>query len=293
MRWVVGRFHNVYGPRMGADHVIPELSLRALRREDPFRLYGPAAPRLLPRGGRGGGDAAAHGPPRPRAGASSTSATTARRRASAISRGWFRRAGFAPAIERVPAPAGSVERRCPDLTRLRALTGFPPKVPLGGRARHRRLVPAWAAERGGGPVSGRRVIPNAVPHLAGNEWKYVKECLDTNWVSSAGPFIDRFERAVADWVGVPHAVATVNGSAALHVALLAAGVKPDDEVLVPTFTFIATANAVAYCGAHPVFLDVEPASWGLDPAKIADFLTRECESARRVIDRATGPAWAR
>jgi perosamine synthetase len=134
-----------------------------------------------------------------------------------------------------------------------------------------------------------RVIPNAVPHLGGNEWKYLKECLDTNWVSSAGPFIERFERAAAEWVGVPHAVATVNGTAALHVALLAAEVRPDDEVLVPTFTFIATANAVAYCGAHPVFLDVEPGSWGLDPQKTADFLTRECVSrGGRTLNRATG-----
>ena len=100
----------------------------------------------------------------------------------------------------------------------------------------------------------RRVIPNAVPHLAGNEWKYVKECLDTNWVSSSGQFVDRFEREIAQYVGVPHAVATVNGTAAIHVALLAAGVTAGDEVLVPTFTFEATANAVAYCGAHPVFL---------------------------------------
>lgn len=136
---------------------------------------------------------------------------------------------------------------------------------------------------------GRRVIPNAVPHLAGNEWKYLKECLDTNWVSSAGPFIARFERAVADWVGVPHAVATVNGSAALHVALLAAGVTPGDEVLVPAFTFIATANAIAYCGAHPVFLDVEPISWGLDPDKLADFLARECRmEGGRAINRTSG-----
>jgi perosamine synthetase len=136
---------------------------------------------------------------------------------------------------------------------------------------------------------GRREIPNAVPHLAGNEWKYLKECLDTNWVSSAGPFIARFERAVADWVGVPHAVATVNGSAALHVALLAAGVRPGDEVLVPTFTFIATANAIAYCGAHPVFLDVEPVAWGLDPAKLADFLARDCRRDNgHTVNRRTG-----
>jgi perosamine synthetase len=135
----------------------------------------------------------------------------------------------------------------------------------------------------------RRIIPNAVPHLAGNEWKYVKECLDTNWVSSAGPFVERFEREVAAYVGVPHAVATVNGTAALHAALLAAGVEPGDEVLLPTLTFIATANAVAYCGAHPVFLDSERASWGLDAEKTSDFLSRECAvKDGRVVNRATG-----
>ncbi|MDP3940261.1 MAG: LegC family aminotransferase [Deltaproteobacteria bacterium] len=132
-------------------------------------------------------------------------------------------------------------------------------------------------------------IPNAVPHLAGNEWKYLKECLDSNWVSSAGPFIERFEVEVARYVGAPHAVATVNGTAALHVALKAAGVEPGDEVLVPSLTFIATANAVAYCGAHPVFLDSEEVSWGLDPQKTADFLARECLArAGRIVNRATG-----
>jgi perosamine synthetase len=135
----------------------------------------------------------------------------------------------------------------------------------------------------------RRTIPNAVPHLAGNEWKYVKECLDTNWVSSAGPFVDRFEREIAQHVGVPHAVATVNGTAAIHVALLASGVGPGDEVLVPAFTFVATANAVAYCGAHPVFLDSEETSWGLDPARVAEFLERECiVEAGHVVNRRTG-----
>jgi perosamine synthetase len=132
-------------------------------------------------------------------------------------------------------------------------------------------------------------IPNAVPHLGGNEWKYLKECLDTNWVSSAGPFVDRFEREVAAYVGVPHAVATINGTAALHVALLAAGVGPGDEVLVPSFTFAATAHAVAHCGAQPVFMDCEPVSWGLDPAKTADFLARECVvKGGHVVNRETG-----
>ena len=135
----------------------------------------------------------------------------------------------------------------------------------------------------------RRVIPNAVPHLAGNEWKYVKECLDTNWVSSAGAFVDRFEREIAQYVGVPHAVATVNGTAAIHVALLAAGVTAGDEVLVPAFTFVATANAVAYCGAHPVFLDSEDVSWGLDPVRVAEFLDGECDVRDgRVVNRRSG-----
>ncbi|HET7344103.1 MAG TPA: aminotransferase class I/II-fold pyridoxal phosphate-dependent enzyme, partial [Methylomirabilota bacterium] len=133
------------------------------------------------------------------------------------------------------------------------------------------------------------MIPSAVPHLGGNEWKYLKECLDTNWVSSAGPFVGRFEREVAAWVGVPHAVATMNGSAALHLALRAAGVEADDEVIVPTLTFIATAGAVVQCGAQPVFLDSEPESWGLDATKVGDFLARECEVRQgRVVDRATG-----
>ncbi len=134
-----------------------------------------------------------------------------------------------------------------------------------------------------------RPIPNAVPFLGGNEWQYLKECLDSNWVSSVGPFVDRFERELAAWVGVHHGVATVNGTAALHVGLLLAGVEPGDEVLVPALTFIATANAIHYCGAVPVFVDAEPRTWTIDPEKVADFLGRECEVRNgRVVNRATG-----
>jgi perosamine synthetase len=134
-----------------------------------------------------------------------------------------------------------------------------------------------------------RPIPNAVPHLAGNEWRYLKECLDTNWVSSVGPFVDRFERETAAAVGAAHGVAAVTGTAALHVALLTAGVRPGDEVLVPTLTFIATASAVCYCGATPVFIDVEPSTWGMDPTKVEDFLAKECDvRAGAVVNRATG-----
>ena len=94
---------------------------------------------------------------------------------------------------------------------------------------------------GAPPSAG--VIPLIVPELQGNEWQYMKECLDTNWVSSVGSYVDRFEQMVADYVGVKYAVATVNGTAALHIAMLLAGVEPDDEVVVSTLTFIAPANA--------------------------------------------------
>ena len=121
-----------------------------------------------------------------------------------------------------------------------------------------------------------RVIPLAEPDLGGNESKYVQECLDTNWVSSAGTYVDTFERMVAKEVGVAHAVATVNGTAALHMALRVLGIEPDDEVLLPALTFIAPANAVRYVGAWPVFIDVEPEFWQLDVDKVATFLEEEC-----------------
>lgn len=119
-------------------------------------------------------------------------------------------------------------------------------------------------------------IPLCVPEIRGNEWKYIKECLDTNWVSSVGPFVDRFERMVADYVGTKYAVATVNGTAALHIALLVASVQADDEVLVSTLTFIAPANAIRYVDAWPVFIDAEPDYWQMDPQKVFDFFEQEC-----------------
>lgn len=119
-------------------------------------------------------------------------------------------------------------------------------------------------------------IPLAVPEIAGREWEYVRECLDGGWVSSAGPFVDRFEAAFAARLGTSYAVATVNGTSALHVALLVAGVRPDDEVLVSDLTFIAPANAVRYTGAWPVFVDAESGSWQMDVTRLAPFLERDC-----------------
>lgn len=133
-------------------------------------------------------------------------------------------------------------------------------------------------EPGAPPAEG--VVPLCVPEIRGNEWRYVRECLDTNWVSSVGPFVDRLEQAVAEYVGSRYAVATASGTAALHLALLVAGVRPQDEVLVSALTFIAPANAVRYAGAWPVFMDSEPDNWQMDPQKLGDFLHRECQWVR-------------
>lgn len=119
-------------------------------------------------------------------------------------------------------------------------------------------------------------IPLCEPELAGREWEYVKECLDTGWVSSVGSFVGRFENEFAAKLGVRHAVAMASGTAALHIALLTAGIQPDDEVLMPALTFIAPANAVRYCNAWPVFVDVDPHTWQMDPALVAEFLERGC-----------------
>ena len=140
----------------------------------------------------------------------------------------------------------------------------------------------------GAPVEDG-AIPLCVPEIRGNEWAYVKECLDTNWVSSGGSFVDRFEKAVAARAGAAHGIATVNGTAALHVALLVAGVRADDEVVVSTLTFIAPVNAVRYVGARPVFVDAEPDSWQMDAARVVDFLERGCRRQGGVLrNRETG-----
>jgi perosamine synthetase len=134
-----------------------------------------------------------------------------------------------------------------------------------------------------------RPLPLHEPEFAGREWDYVKDCIDTGWVSSVGVYVDRFERDLAAWTGAKHAVAVVNGTAALHLALLLVGVHRGDEVVVPTLTFVATANAVTYCGALPHFADAAFPSLGLDPDKLDRHLADILESdSGRKINRLTG-----
>lgn len=123
-------------------------------------------------------------------------------------------------------------------------------------------------------ISDKRlnVIPLSEPVISGNEWKYIKDCLDTGWVSSAGSYVTHFEEVIANYAGTKHAVSVVNGTAALHTGLIACGVQPNDEVIVPTLTFIAPVNAVKYCGAEPVFMDCDPETLCLDTIKLAEFI---------------------
>ena len=118
----------------------------------------------------------------------------------------------------------------------------------------------------------KEFTPLHEPTFAGNEWKYLKECLDTGWVSSVGKYVDRFEHDLAVYTGVKHAVATINGTAALHICLELIGVKTNDEVLIPALTFVATANAVCYCKAIPHFVDSSEETLGLCPNKLNDYL---------------------
>lgn len=124
-----------------------------------------------------------------------------------------------------------------------------------------------------GVIGDRRgFVPLHEPCFRGREWEYVKDCIDTGWVSSVGGYVNRFEKELADFTGCGHAVATGTGTGALHVCLELAGVTREDEVLVPTLSFVATANAVAYTGAVPHFVDCDEATLGLDPMKLDSHL---------------------
>ena len=98
----------------------------------------------------------------------------------------------------------------------------------------------------------------SVPNISGNELKYVNECLETGWISSAGSYVNKFENMVADFVGAKYGIATMNGTSGLHIALILNGVKRDDYVIVSNLTFVASVNSIKYAGAKPIFIDADP-----------------------------------
>lgn len=121
------------------------------------------------------------------------------------------------------------------------------------------------------------MIPLSVPHLEGNEWKYVKECLDTGWISSAGSFVNRFESDIANYTGANHGVACMNGTVGLHIAQRISRIHSDDLVIAPNITFIATLNSISYTGAKPILMDVDLNSWQINLNLLESFLETETE----------------
>ena len=124
---------------------------------------------------------------------------------------------------------------------------------------------------------GRDFVPLSVPLFCGNEKKYLEECIDTTFVSSVGPFVDRFEQDIACYTGARKAVVCVSGTNALHMALILVGVERNDEVLTQALTFIATCNAISYIGASPVFIDVDRCTMGLSPDALKEWLAKNAE----------------
>lgn len=140
-------------------------------------------------------------------------------------------------------------------------------------------------------VTGRPDGPIALhePTFSGNAWQYVKDCIDTNWVSTVGKYVMRFEQLLEQRTGARHVIATVNGTAALHISLLLAGVQSGDEVLMPALTFVAPANAVAYCGAVPHFVDVDSTSLGVCPDRLREYLEKTTSiSAEHCLNKQSG-----
>lgn len=119
---------------------------------------------------------------------------------------------------------------------------------------------------------GEKPVPLHAPRFTGNEKKYIVDAIDSTFVSSVGKYVDRFEEMICEITGAKYSIATVNGTCALHVALKLTGVQPGDEVITQPLSFVATANAIAHCGAKPIFLDVERETLGLDPTALKSFL---------------------
>ncbi len=126
-------------------------------------------------------------------------------------------------------------------------------------------------------MSNEKFIALSLPNIAGNEWKYVKDCLDTGWISSVGSYVTQFEQMVADFAGAKYGVAAVNGTAALHISLLMSGVKQNDYVILPNLTFVASANSIKYLGADPLLIDADPNLWQMDLDLLEEFLENETD----------------
>lgn len=278
---VVVRYHNVYGPRMGMAHVVPQVLDRLDAGETPFVRYGAdqtrsfcyvddaveATRRVMISSEVGAGDVVHIGDGR---------------RETSIGELYeilFDVTGITPSriVDR-DAPPGSPERRCPDTSVLERKTGFAARVDLEEGLRRTR---AWYASRSvsrPAPAAGvERTIPLSVPTLGPREVAAAARCVAGGWISAAGPDIDALGARIAKLTNRPtDAVVPVSsGSAGLHLALVVAGIRPGDMVLVPSLTFVGSANPIVHCGARPVILDVD-GTGTLDPVAVERFLDEEC-----------------
>ena len=134
-------------------------------------------------------------------------------------------------------------------------------------------------------VIGRECSSIHEPTLKGSELVYLKKCIKTNYVSSVGPYVKKFENKISKYTKSKYSIATVNGTSALHIALMVAGIKPKDEVLIPSLNFIASANATIYCNAVPHFIDVEKKTLGVDADKLSDYLKKNTRNYKGLCIR--------
>ena len=130
----------------------------------------------------------------------------------------------------------------------------------------------------------REIVPLHEPYFGGNEKRYVLDCIESTFVSSVGKYVDRFEEMIRDFTGAKYAIATVNGTAALHIALKLAGVQQGDLVITQPLTFVATCNAITYCGAEPVFVDIDPETLGMSPDSLESWLGQNVD----IVDKGLG-----
>lgn len=130
----------------------------------------------------------------------------------------------------------------------------------------------------------REIVPLHEPYFGGNEKRYVLDCIESTFVSSVGKYVDRFEEMIRDFTGAKYAIATVNGTAALHIALKLAGVQQGDLVITQPLTFVATCNAITYCGAEPVFVDIDPETLGMSPDSLESWLEQNVD----IVDKGLG-----
>jgi hypothetical protein len=187
--------------------------------------------------------------------------------------------GFTGEYENAPTYPGSVSRRCPDITKARTQLGYEPKIMWKEGLKKRWSGTINILNQENWYMSNEKFIPLSVPNMAGNEWKYVKDCLDTGWISSVGAYVTQFENMVAAFAGAKYGVAAVNGTSALHISLLLSGVKQNDYVILPNLTFVASANSIKYLGAEPILIDADPDMWQMDLDLLEEFLEKETDTA--------------